>query len=214
MIDRRGFMAAAAAGAIANPPSPLPVPADNKLDFHVVRDGHVIGTHALYFTASADTLLVHVVVDIVVGFGPIAFFRYRHRAMERWVGGRVDAIDSETNDDGTPLRMTVRRDDAGLVIEGTKMPRYVAEPATVPGSHWNRAMLDAPFINTQSARLMKPSVSLVGMDMVDVAGAPVQTRHYALRGDVDLDTYYDLTPSWAGLRFVAKDGSAIRYLKA
>jgi hypothetical protein len=32
--------------------------------------------------------------------------------------------------------------------------------------------------------------------------------------DANLDTFYDLTPSWVGVRFTAKDGSEIGYLRA
>jgi len=35
-----------------------------------------------------------------------------------------------------------------------------------------------------------------------------------LRGDANLDTFYDLTPSWVALRFSSKDGTEVRYLRA
>jgi hypothetical protein len=99
-------------------------------------------------------------------------------------------------------------------VEGSKAPRYTAPPRSLPGTHWNRAMLDAPFINTEDGRLMHPTVTMVGEENVAVTGGTVEAQHFTLRGDADLDNFYDLTPSWVGLRFTAKDGSDIRYLRA
>ena len=110
--------------------------------------------------------------------------------------------------------MTARRDENGLAVEGSKTPRYIAPPRSLPGTHWNRAMLDAPFINTQDGRLMHPVVAFAGTERLEVVGGLVDARHYTLRGDVNLDTFYDLGAVWAGLKSTAKDGSEIRYLRA
>jgi hypothetical protein len=47
-----------------------------------------------------------------------------------------------------------------------------------------------------------------GISTVDVT--QYQAQHYTMRGDANLDTFYDLTPNWVGLRFSAKDGSEVR----
>jgi hypothetical protein len=215
MIRRRMVLVGASVLPFQAARAALPIPPDNRLTFHIVRKGDTIGEHILTFTRAGDALTVSVAVDIVVGLGPIAFFRYKHRATVLWQGEQVVSVDAETNDDGTPRRMSARRDESGLVVEGSKAPRrYTAPPKSLPGTHWNRAMLDAPFINTEDGRLMHPTVSMVGMEAVPVTGGTVQARHYTMRGDADLDTFYDQTPCWVGLRFTAKDGSEIRYLKA
>jgi hypothetical protein len=191
----------------------LPVPADDRLVFNIVRKGDKIGEHALTFTRTAIGLTVAVAVDIVVGIGPIAFFRYKHRATVRRRGAQVVSVDAETNDDGTPKKMTARREDSGLVVEGTNAARYVAPPKSLPGTHWDRAMLDAPFINTEDGRLMSPTVTLVGTKKVPVGNGSVTAQHFRLSGDANLDTFYDTTPSWVGLRFTAHDGSEVTYLR-
>lgn len=205
MIGRRGFLAGLVTRAA------LPVPAGDSLSFDIIRKGDRIGEHRLVFRRDGERLTVSVAADIVITFGPIALFRYRHRATEVWDGGRVISVDAATNDDGTPARATARRDDAGLWVEGTKAPRYLAPPASIPGTHWNRAMLNAPFINTQDGRLMAPRVTDAGARMVQVADRLVRAEEYQLRGDADLDTFYDAEPAWVGLRFHAKDGSEVLY---
>jgi hypothetical protein len=214
MIGRRillGGLGAAPLGAVR---AALPIPAGDQLAFHIIRKGDTIGEHILTFTHDGDALTVAVAADIVVGIGPIAFFRYKHRATVKWKAGQVDSVDAQTNDDGTLRRMTARRDEGGLVVEGSKAGRYIAPAHSLPGTHWDRAMLDAPFINTEDGRLMSPTVTMVGMEKLDVTGGFVEAQHYTMRGDADLDTFYDLKPSWVGLRFIAKDGSEVRYLRA
>jgi hypothetical protein len=189
----------------------LPVPATDSLDFDVIRKSHKIGEHFVTFQREGDRVTVAVAADIVVGIGPIALFRYRHRSAEVWEGGRIVSVASTTNDDGTPKRMTARRDDAGLWVEGSDAPLYLAPHASIPGTHWNRAMLDAPFVNTQDGRLMRPSIANMGIRTVDVGARTVEATEYRLRGDADLETYYDAAPAWVGLRFHAKDGSDVIY---
>jgi hypothetical protein len=191
----------------------LPVPANNRLAFHVVRNGSAIGEHVIGFERTGDTLSVAIAVDIVASAGPIALLRYKHRATEQWKGGQVVSIDADTNDSGTPERMTARRDETGLVVEGSKAARYVAPARALPATHWNRAMLDGPIIDVQDGRLMHPLVALTGTEKVAVAVGSIEARHYTLRGDLNLDTFYDLTGNWAGLRLTARDGSEIRYLR-
>ncbi len=215
MIRRRLLLAGAAVLPFRAARAALPVPTGNKLAFHVIREGSKIGEHTLTFEPANDALIVSVAVDIVVGMGPIAFFRYKHRATVNWQDEQVVSITAETNDDGTAQHMTARRDESGLVIEGSRAERYTAPLRSLPGTHWDRrAMLDAPFINIQDGRLMHPKVSLVGMEKVAVTGGLIEAQHFTMRGDADLDTFYDLTPSWVGLRFFAKDRSEIRYLRA
>ncbi len=212
MIGRRSLLAGAA-GLLAFPSAnALPVPATNRLEFRILRKGSQIGTHFLRFSRDGEDLTVEVAADIVIGLGPIAFFRYRHRATERWRNDQVVSVDAETDDDGTRERMTARRDGMSLVVEGTKAPRYVAPPTAMPATHWNRRMLDGPLINTQNGLLMRPTVRLLGPGQVPTAdGGNLRADHVTLRGDADLDTWYDSTPAWVGLRFTAKDGSVVEY---
>jgi hypothetical protein len=214
MIGRRSLLAGLTVLPLAQPRPALPIPASNRLVFHILRKGSTIGEHSVDFAHAGDALTVSVAADIVVGIGPIAFFRYFHRATVQWQAAQVVSIDATTNDDGTPRHMSARRDESGLVVEGSNSSRYVAPPRSLPGTHWNRAMLDVPFINTEDGRLMSPRVTLVGMENVEVTGGSIQCQHYTMRGDANLDTFYDLTPSWVGLRFSAKDGSEVRYLRA
>ncbi len=196
---------AAETGLFSRPPG-------QSVSFHVLRKGSVIGTHTLAFEGQGDNLVVRVAVDLAVGLGPITLFRYTHRAVETWRNGQVVSLETTTNDDGTHDTVAGRRTDAGLVIEGTKAARYTAPDNALPATHWNRKMLDGPMINTQDGRLMHPNVRAVGSDAIPTAeGGTVTASHFAMSGDVLLDTWYDATSNWAGICFKAGDGSVVRY---
>ncbi len=201
-IGRRGLLLGLCAWA----------PADGlTLSFRVLRNDGPIGTHILTFAATPGSLTVRVATDIRVGLGPITFYRYSHRAEERWRDGLFVALDAETNDDGTIGRTVVRREGSALFAEGREAPRYQAPADALPMTHWNRRMLDGPLISAQSGKLLRPVVTRVGPTRVMTAGGEVAAEQASLRGDPDLDTWYDAAGVWAGIRLTARDGSVIRY---
>ena len=213
MIARRIVLAGGACLAAVRPAAAaLPVPPGNRLAFSIVRKGSAIGTHVLTFEPSGDRLTVRVAADIAVSLGPIVLFRYRHRATERWEAGQVVSVDAETNDDGTAVKTRMWREGGMLMVEGTEKPRYAAPPNASPATHWNKSMLLGPLINTQDGKLMRPAVTPLGTAVIP--GYPHPASGFALRGDADLDTWYDASPRWVGLRFNGRDGTEIRYEQA
>ena len=220
IIGRRELIVGAGAFLCARPllaeaapkPSLLSTPPGKSLGFDVRRKGSKIGEHLLTFDQDGDNLTVHVAVELKVGLGPIVLFRYKHNATEVWKNGQLASIDTVTNDDGTPNKVSGRATPTGFMVEGTKAKLYTAPPDALPATHWNRKQLDGPWINTQDGRLLRPKITPMGPDMIPVAsGAKIQADHFALTGDAILETYYDSTSNWAGLNFKAGDGSLILY---
>ncbi|MEI7712144.1 MAG: DUF6134 family protein [Rhodospirillales bacterium] len=211
MIARRTLLAGATClGAIHPTAAALPIRRGNRLAFDIVRKGSKIGSHVLTFQPEANRLIVRIAADIAVAFGPIVLFRYKHRATERWEDGRVVSLDADTDDDGEKFAVKIRRDGDALAVEANGKPRYIAPPNTTPATHWNRGMLDGPFVNTQDGKLLRPSVISLGTT-TDLPRCPIPASGFALRGDCDLDTWYDTAPRWVGLRFKGRDGTEIRY---
>lgn len=200
-----------AAPAIAAPPR-LPVPLSGRLAFRLMRNGDVIGSHTLDFVPQGDTLSVSVAIDIVVKLGPIAVYRYKHRATETWTGGAFSAIESVTDRDGTPHRMRAATTAAGLMVEGTLAPRYTAPVNTYATTYWNRVMLQRQVINSEDGRLFDVTPTALAEETVAAAAGSVVARHYRIDGDLKLDLWYDAAEQWAHLVFT-KDGSTVIYEK-
>lgn len=217
MIARRGLLMGACGAALVGSSARtgsalagLPVPPSSKLGFRVVRNGSPIGQHQLSFENDGERLTVRVVVDIAVSFGPITLYRYRHRARELWEDGRVVAFQAETNDNGKVSTMTIRAADERLSVESSQAGSYLAPPDALPATHWNRRMLQGPFINTQTGEVMRPEIRSAGMEPLPWAPQR-QGERLVLSGDVAMETWYDSTPGWVGLRFRGSDGSIIQY---
>lgn len=217
MIRRRDVLIGAGALLLTPQTSPaaLPVPPTGRLAFDVIRKDSRIGVHELTFTRSGDRLTVNVAVDLAVGLGPIKFYRYSHRVTETWQGEDVVSLEAWTKDGGKELRVTCERTPSGLAVNSTQAGRYVAPADAHPATHWNRDMLDGLLINTQNGELLRPVVTPKGRDRVQTsAGTVIPARRFALSGPIAFETWYDDTPSWVGLVFVAKDGSQVLYRRA
>lgn len=210
MIRRRLLLAGMAALPASGALAALPVPAARRLDFRVVRNGSGIGRHVLAFEPDGSRLTVRISVDLAVGFGPITLYRYTHRAVERWEDGRVVSFEAQTNDDGSRSTITMRREGDALAVDSSRAGRFIAPPGALPATHWNRRMLDGPFINTQTGEVLTPTVRREGPEPLPWAPQR-QGERFVLGGAVDLETWYDASPAWIGLRFRGSDGSAIHY---
>ena len=209
MTSRRDVVLGCGAALCLSAAGPAPDP--RNMVFRISRHGRAIGTHAFEFVRDGAALTVTIAVDIAAGLGPIVFYRYRHRAVERWRGETFESLDAETNDDGERSVVSMRRDGAVVRVAHSGGPDYAAPGNALPATHWNRRMLAGPMINNQTGALMRPSIASLGLETLDLPGGAVRAEHLTLRGDADLDTWYDALGAWMALRFTAKDGTEIRY---
>lgn len=213
MLSRRPVLAGLAAVLLPSPlRAALPVPPSRRLGFDVVRNGSRMGSHKLEFTADGDQLTVRIAVELAVSFGPIPLFRYRHHATERWQGDRFIELAAETDDNGKRHQVKVAREADGSFAITTGDAKHSAPPEALAATHWNRAMLGVPLINTQTGKVEHYQVEPLGRaEIPDAAGRDLAVDAYTLSADISFDTYYEITPTWAGLRFKGDDGSEIVY---
>lgn len=195
----------------------LPIPDSRRLEFRIMRKGSNIGSHVLVFTTTPGQLVIATAVSIVVKFGPIALFRYTHHVTERWATpadrpATLVSAEAKTDDDGTPHTMRCQATAEGLAVDGSDTAHYVAPAGTLVATHWNGAELRGPMVNPQGGKLLSPTIAPHPPASLLLAnGTPTRARRYVLTGDAKLDLWYDMTNIWAGIRFVAKDGSIVLY---
>jgi hypothetical protein len=192
----------------------LPVPPSGSLAFRLIRHGSDIGAHTIRFEQRDSTLTVHIDVDVLVKFGPIPLVRYTHHAVEVWHDQVLTQLEASTDKNGTKLAMAGRRTEAGLSVTGSGTAPYVAPEDALPTTYWNQRLLRSPMIGTQDGMLVHPVVRDLGPCPVPiVSGGEIQTTRYGLRGDLDLDLFYDQARTWAGMEFSVADGSVIHYAR-
>src|SRR3981081_3562651 len=82
----------------AAPPPGATQPAAETLEFAIMRNGEQIGTHKIELRRTGKNTSVNVAINIEVKILFVTAYRFQHLATERWVNGRLFALNCETDD--------------------------------------------------------------------------------------------------------------------
>lgn len=199
MIDRRFLLAG---GLAAFPGLALAAtPASRRLAFSVLRNGTKIGEHVMSFSGDPTSPTVTTDVRMAVKLGPVPVFRYRHHAVERWTGGRFTGLETTTDSNGKAERVSARRTETGVVIETAK-GRIIGPAGVRPFTHWNPEVFAGPLFNPQEGKLLK------------ITARKVSATQWSVRGEAEIDDWYDEAGVWTALKGRLKDGSTLEYRRA
>lgn len=215
MIGRRDMLWAGLGLAVplaTRPAAALPIPSSGRLAFRLSRHGSEIGRETLTFERQGDTLAVRVATDVLVEILSIPVARYTQRGVETWRGDTLISLTGETDKNGHQDWMNARRTSEGLVVSGSGTERYTAPDRTGATTYWNKRTLDAPLISLEDGALLRPKLAVSRSESI-LAGTAGQipADRYSLSGPFDIDLWYDLAETLAGVAFTAVDGSIIRY---
>lgn len=202
-----------AAGLLALAPAHglAAAPRGGKLSFVVSRNGVTIGEHHMSFSGEAASPRVVTEVDLLVKLGPVPVFRYRHTAEERWTAGRFASLETRTDANGRSRRVLAQRSGAGVLIE-TDRGKITAPADAAPLTHWNTAAFGDRLFNPQEGKLLRISAKRGDQEIVMAAnGATVRATRWSLRGEAEIDNWYDAAGAWAALRGKLPDGSTMEY---
>ena len=134
----------------------LPAAKAQTWQFEVRLDGKPVGTHRFTVEGPPGGLEVQSQARMDVTLLGLTVFRYRHEARERWRGDCLAELQSRTDDDGTPLQVTLTRSEA--------------EPCLMSFAYWH------PEVTAQT-RLLNPQTGLVEEARFErLADASVEVR--------------------------------------
>ncbi|WP_300573032.1 DUF6134 family protein [Phenylobacterium sp.] len=208
-LTRRSLIIAGAS-ALATPAFAA-VPANGRLAFAVFRGQDKVGEHLMRFSPSGSGLTVSTEVEMRVKLGPIPVFRYAHTATERWRDNRFASLATRTDTNGKVEQVKAEATGSGVAIEGPS-GRLTAPAAAAPLTHWNAAALSGPLFNPQLGKIMKVRTARAGRESVQLAdGRSIPATRWTLRGEAEIDNWYDAAGAWAGLRGRLEDGSTMIY---
>jgi hypothetical protein len=188
-------------------------PPGGVLDFTVLRNGSEVGKHEMLFRNEADGLKIDIRTNVAVKVAFITAYRFEHEGHEVWQGGRLVRLWSKTNDDGTKhvLDVTAGGNELVVMADGKDTEKV---SVSIPASLWNeRLVQQRSILNTLDGSRMSIQVSDLGTEAVPVKGGKVPARHYAVTGDLQRELWYDAQNVLVKVRFKAKDGSDIEYLR-
>ncbi|WP_333586743.1 DUF6134 family protein [Phenylobacterium sp.] len=186
-------------------------PGGGRLSFSVLRNGTKVGEHAMRFSRAGGLTTVTTEVEMRVRIGPVPVFRYTHSAEEAWREGVFQRLTTTTNSNGKIERVVAQRGDDGVAIEGPA-GRVRAAQTAAPLTHWNREALNRPLFNPQLGKPLALRVSRAGRETIALdGGEQITAERWSLRGDAEIDNWYDSAGVWSGLRGKLEDGSTMVY---
>jgi hypothetical protein len=172
--------------------------APRALAFAVFRNGTKIGEHHITFAGDDARLTVTTDALMTVKLGPVPVFKYRHHAVEKRVGGAFASLVTATDSNGKPERVSAEAAGGSIRISGSS--GFVSAPANAnPITHWNPQVFSGPLFHPQTGKMLK------------VTARRVEPGHWAIRGEAEIDDFYDASGAWLALKGKLEDGSRVEY---
>ena len=200
-----GAMGGVAGAILARPArAALPVPASGEIGFRVLRNGTPVGEQHLKFTQNGGQMRVDGRLALMGHAMGIIPFRYAVTATEYWSDNEFRGVDSLVNDNGTPLQVHATPIPGGFAIRSTKAGNYTytGQPAMMPLTYWNKAMLEAMILNIDTGHHYPAIVSSPGWNYLPtVDGGKIQAQRFDVTGKLHFSVWYDQNGQWAGLTF-------------
>jgi hypothetical protein len=184
-------------------------PADGIIKFKAFRNGAPLGYSMVRFEDRGETQLVQVSTVFEVGIGPISAFIYLLRIDTVWKDGDVLTLSSRVNDDGDDYSVEVRPGPDALAYSGAKGQGSV-ERDILPSTYWRTDLTTRDHIlDAQYGGVRRITMTDLGTERVPVKGETVSARRWSMRGQLDLDLWYDDAGEWVRLDFTKGDSHVI-----
>lgn len=185
--------------------------ASETLVFDVLMDGRNIGQHSVTVWNQADSTQVDISIDLKVGLGPIVFYRYEQRNRSLWENGILASFLSNTNDDGDIYTVAGNRRDDGMSV-AVNGGAAALVPDWFPTTYWDkRTVYQDRLLATQDGEVLDVETRSVGFETIEVRGRTVRAEKFEMRGDLDIDLWYDESDRWVKLAFRYR-GSTFDYV--
>lgn len=189
--------------------------AKQSLNFTVYRDDAPIGYHKFDFRPKGDKLEVEIDVDLEIKLMFVTAFKFTHVASEVWENGRLVRMESETDDDGDPYKVKVRRLGNGMLVE-VNGERKLAPGDILPSNLWNRAILtEDKILHPIMGRVLPLEVTPLGRRDIEMgSGNSISADGFKIDGGgvFQRELWYSPDGRLVEVGFDApKDGSRIMY---
>jgi hypothetical protein len=185
--------------------------AAETIRFAIVREGEPIGSNTIELRRNRAETTVQMVTHIQVKIAFVTVYRFDQRETERWVDGRLVALEAVTDDNGTSHRVTATSSDNRITVNADGKVTEIAG-TTIPASYWNPALLGKTVaLNPQDGAIVPVAVTDRGEDHLVVQGRAKRTHHYVIHTTFPQDVWYDEDRQLVKVELKGSDGSTIRY---
>ncbi len=167
-------------------------PADEQLEFEILRAQHRVGWHRIGFSRATGVLVVRSDSDLILGAAPSPAYRFAQHVEETWRDGWLSGLVADTNDDGVRWKIRAERDAQGIFTGIVNGLTFTVSGYAIPSSLWHR---DTPrqeaLLDLVDAQIKLVRSRLVGREGILAGGRTVTARHYELYGELRRSLWYD-----------------------
>ena len=179
------------------------------LNFAVTRNGELIGNTTVRLHRNGDQTIAEVATQVQVKIAFVTVYRYEQRQTERWIAGRLAALNSVTNDNGNVYKVSARRTGDRLSVNADGKVREV-DPGVIPANLWNASLVrTAMALNPTDGSVMPISVVDRGTEQLLLQGRPTTAHRYSIKTTIPQEVWYDEQHRLLKVQLRASDGSTI-----
>jgi len=184
---------------------------DTTLNFAVTRNGDRIGTTTVRLQRDGGNLVADIATQVQVRIASITVYRFEQRETERWADGKLLALQSMTDDNGTVHRVSAARSGDRLSVNANGKVTDI-DAAIVPASLWNAQLVQKTIaLNSRDGSVMPISVIDHGKEQLVLQGRPLTAHHYSIKTNVPQDVWYGEDYRLLKVELRGSDGSKIQY---
>ena len=200
------FLFALAFGANAAPGA-----STETLRFSIMRNGDQIGTHTVEINRGPKETSVNMSTDLAVKVMFIVAYHLQYTTSEKWVGGKLIALNAESDDNGTKHKVSATLKPNGLEVEADGKTSTV-DKNIIPATLWNPEVVKrSQVLDPKDGEIVPITVTEQGVEDLTVEGRTIKARHYILKSKFQQDVWYDEKGRLVQSSLVAPDGSVILY---
>lgn len=182
----------------------------SRLNFAVTRNGEPIGSTTVTLHRSGDQTIAETATRIQVNIAFIPVYRYEQRLTERWVDGKLTALNAVTDDNGSIHRVSATHTGDRLSIEADGKVSQV-DPALIPANLWNVALVRMrEALDPKDGRVMPVSVVDRGEERLVIHGRALTAHRYSIQTTIPQEVWYDERQRLLKVELRGSDGSTIQ----
>jgi hypothetical protein len=180
--------------------------------YKIERSGSEIGRQALIVGKDGDKVTVSDETSVKVKIAFITAYTFDHSRRETWQGGKLIALETRIDDNGTKGTLTAKADGDKLLIKGSAGDS--TQPLGImPTGYWNVATVkQTKLFHDETGKILTIAVTGGETQTLDLGGGrKVEAKLWKMTGDDNVELWYDSRDVLVKQRFDARDGSTIVY---
>jgi hypothetical protein len=178
--------------------------------YAVSRNGDVIGQQRIDLMRDGGKLTVISDVQLDVKFLGFNLYGFRQHVEEVWQDGALLSLTSDSDDDGTPKKVSMTRQGERLVGDYNGKARDV-DARLITSTFWNfEAVRQKVIMDCFKGKARDVTIEDRGETSIKLPTGQVKARHFIVEGELARELWYDADGILVSGQMVAKDGSIVR----